>query len=79
MTFTPAALRFAAALLFAIPVTAGAVCTQKQQAAKIAAVNALIEQYPAQAKALREGLHQSLLLDGDESCVSLDKVIAGAK
>jgi hypothetical protein len=72
---------FRAVLMVALifPACANAACSVKEQQTKIARVNALIEENPAQAKALREGLHQSLLLDGEESCVSLDKVIASAK
>jgi uncharacterized protein HemX len=79
LPLTSASCRLGVALLIAMPTAAGAVCSVQQQQAKIAQINAMIEKNPAQAKTLREGLHQALLLDGDESCAGLDKVIAGAK
>jgi hypothetical protein len=83
MPFRNTSLAVAAGLLFAAPAVTFAACTPKQQEAKINQVNAIIaplaQKDPARAQQVREGLHQALLLDGDEICVSLDKLIEQGK
>ena len=77
MKFSPVHVMLAAALACTLPAGAHAVCTVKDQQTRIDRVNALIaaQTDPARAKSLAEGLHQSLLLEGDEICVTLDRLI----
>ena len=68
------AITLAAALW--LPLAAHAKCTPKDQQSRIGQVDALAAAHPDRAKQLSAALHQALLLEGDEICVSLDRLIA---
>jgi hypothetical protein len=72
-----------AVLFFAIPAIANAACTEKDQEDKVAQLSALMtplaQKDPPRAQKISEGMTDSMMLEGDAACASLDKLIAQAK
>ncbi len=72
-----------AAMLFAVPAVSHAACTQADQDSKTMTLSNLLlplaQKDAARANTVSEGLTKAMMLDGDEACVALDKLIADAK